>query len=168
MPTASKPSGSSSRTRSGARSSERKGRRPLARPRIRRRELGVMFAAFVAYGSIMAIVLPPRWPLMPFPQPTPVLLAGLIGFGSGALLRRRWAPLLPLTLLVAVNPPGAGFAGDIVVLFLIGPFAGLGILIGMAIGRRLHRLALRRSLKRAGGPARSRGLGHSARSANAA
>jgi hypothetical protein len=134
---------------------------------MRWREWRLMLAAFVAYGSIMAIVLPPRWPLMPFPQPTPVLLAALIGIAFGALLRRRWAPLLPLTLLVAVNPPGAGFAGEIVVLFLIGPFAGFGILIGMAIGRRLHRLALRRSIKRAR-PARRRAPGHSARSANAA
>jgi len=135
---------------------------------MRWREWRLMVAAFVAYGWGMAVVLPPDWPLMPFPQPTPVLLAALIGIGFGALLRRRWAPLLPLTLLVAVNPPGAGFAGDIVVLFLIGPFAGLGILIGMAIGRRLHRLALRRSIKRARRPARRRAPGHSARSANAA
>jgi hypothetical protein len=122
----------------------------------------------VAYGSIMAIVLPSHWPLMPFPQPTPVLLASVIGIGFGAVLRRRWVPLLPLTLLVALNPPGAGFAGDIVVLFLIGPFAGFGILIGMAIGRRLQRLVLRRAIKRARRPARPRAPRHSARSANAA
>jgi hypothetical protein len=135
---------------------------------MRWREWRLMAAAFVAYGSIMAIVLPPNWPLMPFPQPTPVLLAGLIGIGFGALLRRRWAPLLPLTLVVAINPPGAGLAGEIVVLFLVGPFAAFGILIGMAIGRRFQRLVLRRAIKRARRPARPRPPRHSARSANAA
>jgi hypothetical protein len=135
---------------------------------MRWREWRLMAVAFVAYGSIMAIVLPPNWPLMPFPQPTPVLLAGLIGIGFGALLRRRWAPLLPLTLVVAINPPGAGLAGEIVVLFLVGPFAAFGILIGMAIGRRFQRLVLRRAIKRARRPARPRPPRHSARSANAA
>jgi hypothetical protein len=127
-----------------------------------------MLVAFIGYGALMAVVLPPSWPLMPFPQPRPVLLAGLIGVAFGAVLRRRWAPLLPLTLLVAINTPGAGFAGSIVVLFLVGPFAGFGILIGMAFARRLHRLALRRVIKRAARSAPARGGRHSARSANAA
>ena len=127
-----------------------------------------MAVAFVGYGALMSVVLPPNWPLMPFPQPKPVLLAGLIGVGFGALLRRRWAPLLPLTLLVAVNPPGAGFAGQIVVLFLVGPFACFGILVGMAVARRMQRLALRRVIKRAARPPQGRGQRNSARSANAA
>jgi hypothetical protein len=135
---------------------------------MRWREWRLMALAFVAYGVLMALVLPPRWPLMPFPQPAPVLLAALIGIGFGVLLRRRWAPLLPLSMLVALNPPGAGFAGEIVVLFLIGPFAGAGILIGMAIGRRAHRLALRRTIKRARRSSRGRAPRRSARSANAA
>jgi hypothetical protein len=128
-----------------------------------------MALSFIAYGALMAVVLPPHWPLMPFPQPTPVLLAGLIGLGFGALLRRRWAPLLPLSLLVAINPAGTGFAGEIVVLLLLGPFAGVGILIGMAFGRRVQRLVLRRVIKRARRPAVSRRSGRrSARPANAA
>jgi hypothetical protein len=127
-----------------------------------------MLAAFVGYGSLMAIVLPPSWPLMPFPQPRPVLLAGLIGIGFGLLLRRRWAALLPLTLVVAVNPPGTGFAGEIVVLFLLGPFAGVGILVGMAIARRAQRLALRRVIKRASRPPRPRANTRSAHQANVA
>jgi hypothetical protein len=135
---------------------------------MRWREWRLMAVAFVAYGVVLSVVLPPRWPLMPFPQPTPVVLAGLIGIGFGAVLRRRWAPLLPLTLLVAINPPGAGFAGEIVVLFLVGPFACLGILIGMAFGRRIQRLLLRGAIKRARRPARPRAPRHSARSANAA
>jgi hypothetical protein len=135
---------------------------------MRWREWRLMAVAFVVYGVVMAVVLPPRWPLMPFPQPTPVLLAGLIGIPFGALLRRRWAPLLPVTLLVAINPPGAGFAGDIVVLFLLGPFALLGILVGMAFGRRIRRLALRRAIRRARRPGRAHVPRHSARSANAA
>jgi hypothetical protein len=135
---------------------------------MRWREWRLMAFSFVAYGVLMGVVLPPYWPLMPFPQPAPVLLAALIGLGFGALLRRRWAPLLPLTMLVAINPPGAGFAGEIVVLFLVGPFAGAGILVGMAIGHRAHRLALRRTIKRARRPAPPRGRRQSARSANAA
>jgi hypothetical protein len=127
-----------------------------------------MLAAFVGYGSLMAIVLPPSWPLMPFPEPKPVMLAGLIGIAFGALLRRRWAALLPFTLLVAINTPGAGLAGAVVVLFLVGPFAGFGILVGMAVARRLQRFALRRVIARAARPPRARPKAHSARSANAA
>jgi hypothetical protein len=168
MPTASKPSGSNSRTRSGARPSERKGRRPLARPLDRRwRELCLAAVATVGYGVLMGSVLPGNWPLMPFPQTHPVVLAGLIGLPVGLLLRRRWwALLLPLTLLVALNPHGAGFAGAIVAFVIAGPFATAGIAIGMAIGfavtRRLQRLALRRMLAR---PARGRRPAHSANSA---
>ena len=51
-------------------------------------------------------------------------LAALIGLPVGILLRRTWAPLLPLTLLVALNPPGAGFAGAIVAFLIVAPFAG--------------------------------------------
>jgi hypothetical protein len=127
-----------------------------------------MLAAFVGYGALMSVVLPPNWPLMPFPQPRPVLLAGVISLAFGALLRRRWAPLLPLTLLVAINAPGAGFAGAIVVLFLVGPFAGMGILIGMAFARRLQRLLLRRVIARAARRPQGRSGRRSARSANAA
>jgi len=135
---------------------------------MRWREWRLMAFAFVAYGVLMGVVLPPNWPLMPFPQPAPVLLAALIGLGFGALLRRRWAPLLPLTMLVAINPPGAGFAGEIVVLSLVGPFAGAGIQLGMAFGRRAHRLVLRRTIKRARRSAGARAPRGSARSANAA
>jgi hypothetical protein len=127
-----------------------------------------MLAAFVGYGSLMSVVLPPSWPLMPFPEPRPVLLSGVIGLAFGVLLRRRWAPLLPLTLLVAINTPGAGFAGAVVVLFLVGPFACFGILVGMALARRLHRLVLRRAIAGAKRPPQARPKPHSARSANAA
>jgi hypothetical protein len=171
MPTASKPSGSSSRTRSGARPSERKGRRPSARSldrAVRWREWRLAIVSFVGYGALMSVVLPPNWPLMPFPEPRPVLLAGLIGVPFGLVLRRRWAPLLPLTLLVAINTPGAGFAGSVVVLFLVGPFAGVGILVGLVSARRLQRLALRRVIGRAGRPPSAGSGRRSARSAKAA
>ena len=94
----------------------------------------------------MAWVLPGTWPLMPFPQTAPVELAVLIGLPVGILLRRAWAPLLPLTLLVALNPPGTGLAGAIVAFLIVAPFAGTSIFIGVAAARRLQRLALRRML----------------------
>jgi hypothetical protein len=124
--------------------------------------------SFLGYGALMSLVLPPNWPLMPFPQPHPVLLAGLIGIPFGLVLRRRWAPLLPLTLLVAINAPGAGFAGSLVVLFLVGPFAGVGILVGVASARRVQRFALRRVIARAARPASAGSGRHRARSANPA
>jgi hypothetical protein len=124
--------------------------------------------SFLGYGALMSVVLPPSWPLIPFPEPRPVLLAGAIGVPFGLLLRRRWAPLLPLTLLVAVNAPGAGFAGEIVVLFLLGPFASLGILVGMGSARRIQRFVLRRVIGRGARPKRRRAKPQSARSANPA
>ncbi|MGZ4202267.1 MAG: hypothetical protein ACXVRH_09440, partial [Thermoleophilaceae bacterium] len=56
---------------------------------------------------------------------------------------------LPLTLLVALNPPGSGLAGAIVAFLIVAPFAGTSIFIGVAAARRLQRLALRRMLRRA-------------------
>ena len=140
----------------------------MSRRPLRWREWRLIVVSFVGYGALMSVVLPPNWPLMPFPEPRPVIIAGLIGVPFGLMLRRRWAPLLPLTLLVAINTPGAGFAGSIVVLFLVGPFAGVGILIGVASARRIQRLALRRSIARARKPSRSDSARRGAQSAKAA
>jgi hypothetical protein len=108
----------------------------------------VLFSA-VAYGALMSAVLPGSWPLMPFPQDRPVVLAALIGLPFGLLVRRRWAPLLPLTLLVALDPPQTGFAGAVVATVIVGPFAAVSICLGVACAKRLQRLALRRMLSRA-------------------
>ena len=135
---------------------------------MRWKEWRLAIVSFVGYGALMSVVLPPNWPLMPFPEPRPVLLAGLIGVPFGLVLRRSWAPLLPLTLLVAINTPGAGFAGSIVVLFLVGPFAGVGIVVGVASARRLQRLLLRRAIARASKPPPATSKRPSARSAKAA
>jgi hypothetical protein len=135
---------------------------------VRWKEWRLAIVSFVGYGALMSVVLPPNWPLMPFPEPRPVLLAGLIGVPFGLVLRRSWAPLLPLTLLVAINTPGAGFAGSIVVLFLVGPFAGVGIVVGVASARRLQRLLLRRAIARASKPPPATSKRPSARSAKAA
>jgi hypothetical protein len=91
----------------------------------------------------MAWVIPGTWPLMPFPQVHPVELAALVGVPFGLVLRRAWAPLLPLTLLVALNPPSTGLAGAIVAFLILGPFSTVGICLGLAAGRRLQRRALR-------------------------
>ena len=158
MQTASKPSGSSSRTRSGARPSERKGRRSLARPSalsFRWREARLAAVWSVAYGALMSAVLPGTWPLMPFPQTRPMVLATVLSFPFGLLLRRRWAALLPLTLLVALDPPQSGFAGSVVALVIIGPFAAASICLGVGCARWLQRRALRRMLSRAAPPRRT-------------
>jgi hypothetical protein len=106
----------------------------------------------LAYGALMSLVLPGTWPLMPFPQTAPVELAALIGLPVGLILRRTWAPFLPFTLLVALNPPGAGFAGALVAFLVVGPFAASTIFIGVVAARRLQRLALRRMISRAASP----------------
>jgi len=100
----------------------------------------------------MGAVLPGTWPLMPFPQTAPVELTALIGLPVGLLLRRTWAPLLPLTLLVTLNPHGAGFAGAFVAFLVVAPFATSTIFIGVFAARRLHRVALRRMISRAASP----------------
>jgi hypothetical protein len=133
MPIESRPSGSSSR--------------------LPWRQLRLAVVSAVGYGALMSSVLPGTWPLMPFPQTHPVVLAGLLGIPIGLIVRRGWAPLLPLTLIVALNPPQTGIAGSLVAFLVVGPSGAAGIALGMAVGRRLQRMVLRRMLK----PARARG-----------
>ena len=129
MPIESKPSGSNSR--------------------LPWRQLRLALVSAVGYGALMSAVLPGTWPLMPFPQTHPVVLAGLLSIPVGLIVRRGWAPLLPLTLIVALNPPQTGIAGSVVAFLVVGPFGVAGIALGMAVGRRLQRMVLRRMLARA-------------------
>jgi hypothetical protein len=103
----------------------------------------------LVYGALMSAVLPGTWPLMPFPQTQPVVLATLLSLPFGLVLRRPWAPLLPLTLLVALDRPQSGVAGSVVALAIVGPFAAVSICLGVACSSWLQRRALRRMLSRA-------------------
>ena len=108
-----------------------------------------MAFSVVAYGVLMGVVLPPYWPLMPFPALGPVEVAALLGFLFGFLTRRGWVLALPLTVLVALSPPQSGFAGAIVALFIIWPFAAAGGVLGIVAGKGLQRRMLRRTLNAA-------------------
>ena len=122
-------------------------RRP--NPRIRWRELRLGALCAVVFGAAVALLLPGVWPLMPFPAVGPVEVAALLGFLFGFLVRRFWVLALPLTVLVALSPPQSGFAGAIIALLIIWPFAAAGGVLGMAAGKGLQRRMLRRTLKAA-------------------
>jgi hypothetical protein len=120
-----------------------------ARSRIRWRELRLAALCAVVFGLAVALLLPGNWPLMPFPAVGPVEIMALVGFLFGFLVRRLWVIALPLTMLVALSPPQSGFAGAIIALLIVWPFAAAGGVLGMAAGRVLQRRMLRRTLKAA-------------------
>lgn len=121
-----------------------------SRPRIRWRELRLVAVCAVLYGALCALLLPGVWgPLMPFPVVAPVEVAALIGFLFGFVVRRGWVLALPLTVLVALNPPNSGFAGAIIALLIVWPFAAAGSALGIGAGKLLQRRMLRRTLKAA-------------------
>jgi hypothetical protein len=121
---------------------------------VRWRELRLAAFAAVAFGALEAALLPGLWPLMPFPQTAPVEIVVLIGLLFGFVLRRTWVLALPLVTLVAINPPGAGFAGSLIALMILSPFAAGGAFLGISAGRWLRRRTLRRTLRKARVPAR--------------
>jgi hypothetical protein len=123
--------------------------RTRARPRIRWRELRLAAVCAVVFGVAVALLLPGRWPLMPFPATAPVEIVTLLGFLFGFLVRRLWVIALPLTVLVAIDPPQSGFAGAIIALLVLWPFAAAGGVLGVGAGKALQRRMLRRTLKAA-------------------
>jgi hypothetical protein len=128
-----------------------------ARSRIRWRELRLVAVCAVLYGALCALLLPGVWgPLMPFPVVAPVEVVALIGFLFGFLVRRMWVIALPVTVLVALSPPESGFAGAVIALFILWPFAAAGGVLGIGAGRALQRRMLRRTLKAAGKRERAR------------
>jgi len=128
-----------------------------ARSRIRWRELRLGAVCAILYGALCALLLPGVWgPLMPFPVVAPVEVIALIGFLFGFLVRRMWVIALPLTVLVALSPPESGFAGAIIALLILWPFAAGGGVLGIGAGRALQRRMLRRTLKAAGKRERAR------------
>ena len=121
---------------------------------VRWRELRLLAVAAVLFGATEAALLPGIWPLMPFPAIAPVEVVALLGLLFGFVLRRGWALALPLVTLVAINPPESGFAGSLIALLILWPFAAAGAFVGMSAGRWLRRRVLRHALRRAGRPAK--------------
>jgi len=111
-------------------------------------------AAAVAFGAAEAALLPGIWPLMPFPETAPVEVVTLLGLLFGFVLRRTWVLALPLVTLIAIQPPETAFAGSLIALLVLFPFAAAGAFVGMSIGRRLRRRILRRTLRAARRPAK--------------
>jgi hypothetical protein len=117
--------------------------------KIRWSELRLAGICALLFGIAAGLLLPGVWPLMPFPALAPVEITALLGFLFGFLTRRRWVLALPLTLLVALNPPGAGFAGALVGMLVVWPFVAAAGVVGIGAGKGLQRRMLRRTLKAA-------------------
>jgi hypothetical protein len=119
------------------------------RPRIRWRELRLVALSALAFGGALALLLPGNWPLMPFPALLPAEIVTVLGFLFGFVVRRLWVIALPLTVLVALDPPQSGFAGAIIALLIVWPFTAAGGVVGVGAGKALQRRMLRRTLKAA-------------------
>jgi hypothetical protein len=117
--------------------------------KVRWSELRLVGICALLFGIASGLLLPGVWPLMPFPTLAPVEITALLGFLFGFLTRRRWVLALPLTLLVALNPHGAGFAGALVAMVVLWPFTAAAGIVGVAAGKGLQRRMLRRTLKAA-------------------
>jgi hypothetical protein len=125
-----------------------------AQTSIRWREIRLAAFSAAAFGAALAALLPSSWPLMPFPELAPLEIAALLGLLAGVLLRRAWVLALPVTALVALDPSHSGFAGSLVALLVVWPFAASGAVVGIASGRWVKRRLLRRTLRAARRPAR--------------
>jgi hypothetical protein len=101
------------------------------------------------FGLAAALLLPGNWPLMPFPALAPVEIVTLLGFLFGFVVRRLWVVALPLTVLIALDPPQSGFAGAIIALLIVWPFTAAGGVLGVGAGKALQRRMLRHTLKAA-------------------
>jgi hypothetical protein len=117
--------------------------------RIRWSELRLAALCALVFGLAVRLFLPGMWPLMPFPATGPVELAALLGFLFGLIVRRGWVLALPLTALVALDPPKSGVAGGVIVLLVVWPFAAAGGALGIGAGKALQRRMLRSTLRAA-------------------
>ncbi|HKN94972.1 MAG TPA: hypothetical protein VJU60_11615 [Thermoleophilaceae bacterium] len=113
------------------------------------RQLRLAAVCSVAYGGAAALFMPGVWPLMPFPAVGPVEIAAALGFVFGLITRRGWTLALPLTVLVALDPPQSGIAGALIALLILWPFSAAGSVVGIGLGRMLQRQMLRRTLRAA-------------------
>jgi hypothetical protein len=118
--------------------------------KIRWSELRLLGICVVSFGLAVGLLLPGVWPLEPFPAVGPVEIAALLGFLYGFVTRRHWVLVLPLTALIALNPPQTGVAGALIGTLVIWPFAAAGGVLGIGAGKVLQRRMLRRTLKAAG------------------
>ncbi|HEY7632576.1 MAG TPA: hypothetical protein VH817_17855 [Thermoleophilaceae bacterium] len=123
----------------------------MDRPRIKIRwaQLRLMGICALLFGIATGLLLPGVWPLMPFPALAPVEITALLGFLFGFLVRKPWVLALPLTVLVSLNPPQAGFSGTLIALLVLWPFAAAASILGILAGKALQRRMLRRTLKAA-------------------
>jgi hypothetical protein len=123
----------------------------MDRPRIKIRwsELRLAALCSLLFGLAVGLLLPGVWPLMPFPATGPVELAALLGFVFGFVVRRGWVLALPLTVLVALEPPQSGLPGAVIALLIVWPFAAAGGVLGIGAGKALQRRMLRSTLKAA-------------------
>jgi hypothetical protein len=117
--------------------------------RIRWSELRLIGICALVFGIATGLLLPGVWPLMPFPALAPVEITALLCLLFGFLTRKAWVIALPLTVLVSLNPAGSGFAGALIGLLVLWPFAAAAGLVGVFAGRGLQRRMLRRTLKAA-------------------
>jgi len=120
------------------------------RVKIRWSELRLLGICAVSFGLAIGLLTPGVWPLEPFPAVGPVEIAALLGFVYGFVTRRPWVLFLPLTGLIALNPPQSGIAGALVGTLVLWPFAAAGGVIGIGAGKLLQRRMLRRTLRTAG------------------
>jgi hypothetical protein len=123
----------------------------MDRPRIKIRwaQVRLMGICALLFGLATGLLLPGVWPLMPFPALAPVEITALLGFLFGFLVRKPWVLALPLTLLVSLDPPKAGFSGTLIALLVLWPFAAAASIVGIVAGKGLQRRMLRRTLKAA-------------------
>ena len=119
------------------------------RSKIVIRQLRLAAVCAVLYGGAAALTMPGVWPLMPFPAVGPLEIAALLGFLFGFVTRRGWTLALPLTVLVALDPPQSGIAGALIALLVLWPFSAAGSALGIGLGRGLQRFILRRTLRAA-------------------
>jgi hypothetical protein len=102
--------------------------------------------AAISFPVVLAALFARTWQLMPFPDTEAALVALATGFAFG-LAVHRWSALW-LTMLVLPAGLGGegGFFGGVVALFVAGPFALVGIAAGVALVKRLARVAIRRMI----------------------
>ncbi|HEX8855352.1 MAG TPA: hypothetical protein VF752_07095 [Thermoleophilaceae bacterium] len=102
--------------------------------------------ATIAFPVVLAALFSKTWQLMPFPDTEAALAALGTGFAFGLAVHRWSAMWLTLAVLPAGMGGEGGFFGGVVALFVVGPFALVGLTAGVALVKRLARVAIRRMI----------------------
>ncbi|MBX5470341.1 MAG: hypothetical protein IRZ21_10635 [Thermoleophilaceae bacterium] len=124
------------------RTRSRTARRLARRGRVLR--LGPLAGA--AFLVALQALFKGTWELLPFPDADAALAALAAGAAFGVAVHRAWALCLAALVLPAALVDGAGIFEAIAALVVAGPFALAGLASGVAIARRVQRIALRRML----------------------